>query len=82
MLADQPGLFTGKMLLALVLDPLRGTIGDPFANSGKPRFQSAISSQPPTHIFPLGISKHVFRRHRRRIRDVYCLVFGGFVAIS
>ena len=26
MLADQPGLLTGKMLLTLVLDPLRGTV--------------------------------------------------------
>jgi hypothetical protein len=43
MLADQPRLLAGKMLLALVLDPLRGSVGDPHANSGKPCFQSAES---------------------------------------
>jgi hypothetical protein len=55
--------------VAHVPDPLRGAVGDPNANSGKPCFQSAFSPQPPTHIFPPGISKHVFRRHRHQIRD-------------
>src|SRR5260370_9157948 len=58
------------MLLTPVLDPLWRPVGDPHANGGKACFQSALGPKPPTHIFPLGVSKHVFRRHRQQIRDV------------
>jgi hypothetical protein len=33
--ADQPSLLAEKMLLALILDPLRSSVGDPYANGGK-----------------------------------------------
>jgi hypothetical protein len=33
--ADQPSLLAGKMLLALILDPLGRSIGDPHPNGGK-----------------------------------------------
>ena len=42
MLADQPRLLAGKMLLTPVLDPLLGSVGDPYANSYKTCFQSAL----------------------------------------
>ena len=70
MLADQPCFLTGEMLLAHVLDPLWWPIGGPHANGGKTCFQFALGPQPPTHIFPLGVSKHVFRRHRQQIRNM------------
>src|SRR5882762_8397597 len=70
MLADQPCFLTGEMLLAHVVDPLWWPIGGPHANGGKTCFQFALGPQPPTHIFPLGVSKHVFRRHRQQIRNM------------
>src|SRR5437879_9047637 len=58
------------MLLTLVLDALWRPVGDPHANGGKACLQSAPGPQPPTHIFPLGVSKHVFRRRRQQIRNM------------
>jgi hypothetical protein len=37
-LADQPRLLAGKMLLSFVFDSLRGSVGDPNANGGKACF--------------------------------------------
>ena len=46
--ADQPGFFSGKMLLPSVADPLWRPIGDAHANGGKMCFQCALGSLPPT----------------------------------
>src|SRR5216117_2136912 len=58
------------MLLTLVLDPLRGAVGDPHANSGKTCFQLSLGPVSPTHVLPLGIGQHVFGRYRQDIRNV------------
>src|SRR5207245_9789404 len=46
-LADQPNLFSGKMLLSLVADPLWRSIRDTHPNGGETRFQCALGSLPP-----------------------------------
>ena len=56
--------------MAHVLDPLGRPIGGPHSNATKTCFQFALGPQPPTHIFPLGVSKHVFRRYRQQIRNM------------
>ena len=59
-LADQPDLFSRKMLLALVADPLRRSIGDTHANGGKTCFQCAFRSLPPADGPPDGGGQHLF----------------------
>ena len=63
-LADQPGLVAREMLLTLVPDPLRRSVGGAHADGGKACFQLALGSRPPTHSLPLGVGQHVFGRHR------------------
>src|SRR6478735_2942390 len=58
------------MLLALVLDTLGWSIGDPHPNGGKTGFQSTLGPVSPTHILPLGIGQHVFGRRRQYIGNV------------
>jgi hypothetical protein len=53
--ADQPSLLAGKMLLALILDPLESSIGDPHPNGCKTGFQSTLGPVSPAHILPRGI---------------------------
>jgi len=52
------------MLLALILDPLRWSIGGTDADSGKAGFEFAFRPGSPAHRLPLGIGQHVFGRHR------------------
>src|SRR6516162_3025058 len=68
--ANQPSLLAGKMLLALILDPLRRSVGDPYANGGKTRFQSTFGPVSPAHILPLGIGEHIFGCCRQDVRNV------------
>ena len=70
MFADQPGLLTGKVLLALVLDPLGRSIGDPHPNGCKTGFQTALGPVSPTHILPLGVGELVFGCSREDVRNV------------
>ena len=56
-LTDQPDLFSGKMLLPFVTDPLWRPIGDTHANGGKPCFQCPLGSLPPTDGSPSGRSQ-------------------------
>src|SRR5215471_20045708 len=58
------------MLLALILDPLRRSVGDPDANGGKTSFQSTLGPVSPAHILPLGIGEHVFGCPRQDVRNV------------
>jgi hypothetical protein len=58
------------MLLALILDPLRRSVGDPYANGGKTRFQPTFGPISPAHILPLGIGEHVFGCTRQDVRNV------------
>src|SRR5471032_3056156 len=58
------------MLLAHILDPLRWSIGGPYANRGEASFQPALGAVSPAHILPLGIGQHVFGRPRQDIRNV------------
>ena len=59
-LTDQPDLFSGKMLLPLVADPLWRPIGDTHTNGGKTCLQCAFGSLPPTDGSPSGRSQHLF----------------------
>jgi hypothetical protein len=49
MLADQPDLFAGKMLLAKVTDALRRAVSHPHAHGSKPRRQLAPCTAPPAN---------------------------------
>ena len=64
MFADKPGFVAWQMLLALVPDPLRRSIGYADADSGKAGFELAFRPGSPTHSLPLGIGQHVFGRYR------------------
>src|ERR1700758_4829941 len=54
----------------LILDPLRRSVGDPYANGGKTRFQSTFGPVSPAHILPLGIGEHIFGCTRQDVRNV------------
>ena len=58
--ADEPNLVPRQMLLTLVPDPLRWSVGDPHADGGKASFELAFRPGSPTHSLPLGIGQHVF----------------------
>jgi hypothetical protein len=56
LLADQPDLFAGKMLLSEIADPLRRAICHPHAHGSKARREVALGTAPPTHGQPSGRS--------------------------
>jgi len=64
MFADKPGFVARQMLLALIPDPLRWSIGGTDADSGKAGFELSFRPGSPAHRLPLGIGQHVFGRHR------------------
>src|SRR5450759_1631200 len=70
MFSDKPCFVPWKMLLALVLDPLRRSVGGPHTNGGEASFQPALRSASPAHLTPPGIGQHVFGRHRQDIWNV------------
>jgi hypothetical protein len=45
-------------------DPLRRSVGDPHTDSGKAGFELSFRAGSPTDVLPLGLSQHVFGRHR------------------
>ena len=63
--ADEPGLVSRKMLLTLVPDPLRWSIGDPHADGGETSLELSFRTGAPTDVLPWGIGQHAFGRHRR-----------------
>jgi len=62
--ADEPNLIPRQMLLTLVPDPLRWSVGDPHADGGKAGFELAFRPGSPAHRLPLGIGEHVFGWYR------------------
>src|SRR5260370_12853522 len=57
------------MLLAFVSDPLRRSIRNAHAQSGKAGLQFTFRAVPPGHSLPFGLGQHVFGGHRQVIRD-------------
>src|SRR5262245_41516611 len=55
--ADQPSLIAGQMLLALVPDPLRSSVGDPHADSSKPSLELSFRAGAPTDGEPFGFGQ-------------------------
>src|SRR5262249_49726194 len=68
--ADEPSLVAGQMLLTLVPDPLRRSVGDPHANSSKTSLELSFGAGAPTDGPPSGVGQHVLRRYRQNIRDM------------
>src|SRR5262249_16587388 len=62
--ADEPSLVALQMLLTLVPDPLRWSVGNPHADSGETSFELALCSDAPTDVPPSGVGQHVFGRDR------------------
>ena len=63
MFADEPSLVPRKMLLPLVPDPLRRSVGYPYTDSRKAGFELSFRTGSPANGPPRGIGQHVFRRH-------------------
>ena len=61
---DQPGFISRQMLLTLVPDPLRRSVGCAHTDSGKAGFELSLRAHSPAHSLPLGSGQHVFGRHR------------------
>src|SRR6516225_9095313 len=68
--ADEPSLIPRQMLLTLVPDPLRWSVGDPHADSSKTSLELSFRSGAPSDGPPSGICQHVFSRHREDVRNV------------
>src|SRR4030095_11186836 len=62
--ADQPSLVAGQMLLTLVPDPLRRSVGNPHADCSKTSLELSFRAGAPTDGAPFGIGQHVFGCHR------------------
>src|SRR5215510_12832753 len=58
------------MLLTLVPDPLRWSVGDPHADSSKTSLELSFRSGAPSDVPPSAIGQHVFSRHREDVRNV------------
>src|SRR6266481_8411255 len=68
--ADEPSLIPWQMLLTLVPDPLRWSVGDPHADSSKTSLELSFRSGAPSDVPPSGICQHLFSRHREDVRNV------------
>src|SRR6266581_1542111 len=68
--ADEPSLVPGQMLLALVPDPLRWSVGDPNPDSSKTSLELSFRASAPTDGAPFGIGQHVFGGYRENVRNV------------
>ena len=62
--ADQPRLVPGEMLLTLVPDPLRWSVGDPYADCSKTSLELSFRAGAPTDGVPFGFGQHGFGRYR------------------
>src|SRR6266567_8136379 len=62
--ANEPSLLARKMLLALVPDPLRWSVGRAHTDSGEAGFELSFRAGSPADVLPLGIGEHVFGCHR------------------
>ena len=61
---DEPSLLPGEVLLPLVPDPLRWSVGDWHANGSKTRLEPSLGAGTPTDGVPFGMGQHVFGRYR------------------
>ena len=68
--ADEPSLVAWQMLLTLVPDPLRWSVGNTHADGGKTSLELPLRTGAPTDGMPLVIGQHVFGRDRQNVRDV------------
>src|SRR5215510_4937166 len=68
--ADQPSLVAGQMLLTLVPDPLRRSVGNPHADCSKTSLELSSRPAAPTDGAPSGIGQHVFGGYRQDVRNV------------
>ena len=62
MFADEPSLVAWQMLLTLVPDPLRRSVGNPHADGGEASLELSFCSDAPTDVPPRGVGQHGFRR--------------------
>src|SRR6266568_2149549 len=62
--ADEPSLVAGQMLLTLVPDPLRRSVGNPHADRSKTSLELSFRAGAPTDGAPFGVGQHVFGRYR------------------
>src|SRR5258708_12963203 len=53
--ADEPGLVPRQMLLTLVPDPLRWSVGRAHTHSRKAAFELSLRAAPPPRVLPPGI---------------------------
>src|SRR5262249_17741891 len=67
---DEPSLIPWQMLLTLVPDPLRWSVGAPHADSSKTSLELSFRSGAPSDVPPSAIGQHVFSRHREDVRNV------------
>src|SRR5262245_14423436 len=58
------------MLLTLVPDPLRRSVGNPHADRRKTSLELSFRAGAPTDGAPFGVGQHVFGRYRQNVRDV------------
>src|SRR5262245_36285022 len=70
MFTDEPSFVSGQMLLALVPDPLRWSVGDPHADSSKTSLELSFRTGAPTDRVPFGIGQHVCGRYRQSVWNV------------
>src|ERR1700704_4545169 len=61
---DQPGFVPWQMLLTLVPDALRWSVGDPYADRGEASLELAFCAGAPADGLPFGGRHHVFGRLR------------------
>src|SRR6201990_1247874 len=57
------------MLLTLIPDPLRRSVGNAHTDRGEARFELSFRASTPSDVLPLGIGQHVFSRDRQDIRN-------------
>ena len=57
-LAHHPSLLAGQVLVALVPDPLGGTIGDPDAPTGEAGGERTLGALAPAHHLPVRVREH------------------------
>ena len=69
-LADQPYLFAGKMLLAEITDPLRRAVRHPHAHGSKARRELALRAALPADILPFCALEHFLGRTRGNVRHM------------
>ena len=67
MLANEPGLLTGQMLLALVPDPLRRAVGDTDADRCELRPQRSLGAGAPADLCPDRIRNDSLGRDRQHV---------------